>query len=713
MTIAGSLFIVREQQRLKNQLKRDGQSIASLVAKFCATPIEKFTYYIVQEVARNVEQSPGVAFCEIYDYKDESLVQVDTTIRGIPVAKKPRIVNKDILIIEEKIENDGKYLGRVEIGLNLAPVNAKINTYTIGIIASILVILVFVAAALYAFLSYNFISPVVSLSEAVKNLAKGNFVETNESRRNDEIGYLARTFNEMSKNLEQLYLNLERKVNERTTDLKEANDHLQQEIMVRRKAETELKKAKEAAEQANRYKSNFVTNISHEIRTPLNAIIGYAQILQNKTGFDPQDKKALQAIDRSGGHLLGLINDILDISKIEAGKVEIKPTNFDLSLLLRNVTSMFQLRCTEKSLVWQVVGIDISKEIPVFGDAGKLRQVLINLLGNAVKFTEKGGVVLRVTITEDNLYRFCVEDTGQGIPDSAKEQIFNPFSRMNGIENKEGTGLGLSITHRYLEIMGCKLEVLDNTPRGSRFCFTISLPPGNASSLPNNVQHRPIERLLTDRSLTALIVDDDRLSRSMLSHLLSKTNVVSDEASNGVEALKRLHKTVPDIIFLDRYMPEMDGLETIKAIKEQFGEAAPPVVMVTAAAFESENISPQELGISGMLIKPIEISQVLQCMVSVLGLTPVYTEELPETYEEEKRETALTSDDMHLSKSHYSLLVKAAEFGRISELKKLLKIIEDENGASPGLIETLNRYLEKYQLEELIDLLKKIHAYSE
>ncbi|BHH85905.1 response regulator [Desulforhopalus sp. 52FAK] len=704
MVLAGSFFLQREQLRLQSALEREGQTLATLVAKFCATPIEKFTYYIVQEVARSIEDTPGVAFCEIYNSNGDSLVLVDTTIHGKALVKKSRQTDSEVLVIVKEITKDGNSLGRVEIGLEISPIKTKITNYTYGFMASVLIILTVVAASLYVFLSRNFISPVINLSEAAKNLARGDFVETEDANRNDEIGHLAQSFNEMSKNLEQLYLDLERKVNERTADLIKTNDILEKEILVRQKTETELKEAKDAAEQANMYKSNFVAHMSHEIRTPLNAIIGYAQILLSKNGFNQQDRKALKAIDKSGSHLLGIINDILDLSKIEAGRVELKPNHFDLCLLLRNITSMFQLRCTEKSLTWQVVGLDISQVIPVYGDSGKLRQILINLLGNAVKFTDRGGVVLRIIISNQNNYRFCVEDTGIGIPDSAKDQILDPFNQMSGRNGKEGTGLGLSICQSFLVMLDSNLEVLNNTPHGSRFCFNLVLPPGKLLSPLATSQPQAITKLVTDHKLTTLIVDDDKLSRSMLAYLLNKADIDTIEAVNGVDAMKVLQKKSPDIIFLDRYMPEMDGVETIKTIQKQFGSSAPPIVMITAAAFESENLSVKEMGIAGILFKPIEIHQVLKCLSTTLNLETVTEEPVPEL-SQTPGEIELNSTELYIPEELRIKLQQAAEFGRVSELKTLLHLLKNDASVNTTLVDTIEGYLEKYQLDNILDIL--------
>lgn len=708
MLVGGSSFIVSERKRLQNEKQVQGHSLASIIAEFSVTPIKKYSFYILQEVALDVEQSQGIAFCEIYDTKGESLVQVDSTIHGERISKKPRTTGEDILIVEKTIEKDGEILGKVEIGLELAPVERAIQAYIFGFIIIALIVLITVAISISLFLYYTFISPVVALSGVVNNLAQGDFVETEITKRRDEIGDLARAFNIMSGNLKQLYENLEHKVEERTSDLAEANRQLQKEIEVRHRTEKELKTAKESAERANQYKSNFVANISHEIRTPLNAILGYAQILLGRFNFDDEDKKALEAIDRSGSHLLALINDILDLSKIEAGQIDLKPTAFDLCLLMRNVGSMFQLRCLEKNLAWEVAGVDTHQVLPVIGDVGKLRQILINLLGNAVKFTDEGGVILRIALLDNNRIRFCVEDTGEGIPDSSKENIFRPFNDISRRTGKEGTGLGLSISKTYLEMMGSSIEVLDNIPKGSRFCFELTLPKADKSTLPTEKQSPQITGLITDKPLTALVADDDMISRTMLAHLLNKIGVHTLEASDGLDALKILAEETPDIIFMDRFMPQMDGIEAIEQIHTRYGPNSVPIVMITAAVFESKQASCEELGIAGILTKPCEISQILECMADVLDLS-LKTENVSAYDSRKKSKQDISSfSGTELSEQLRDNLMTAAEFGKITELKSLYKQLESIPGVNQHFLNTFSRHLKSYQLDEITNLLKKV-----
>lgn len=707
IVVTGTIFVHNERQRLEMELRQRGEALAVLVAQFCTMPIKKYSFFIVEEVARTVEKLPGITYCEIYDSKNFSLVQVDATVRGKQVQKQKPQRGSGVLVIKTPIQFESEVLGTVEIGLYLEPVKEAIRSFTIRLGLAALVAMILVGVGISLFLHFNFINPVVHLSGVVKKMGKGDFVVTKIAKRKDEIGDLSRSFSIMSSNLKQLYGNLEKKVEERTAELARMNRQLQREIKVRQQAERDLNKAKEGAEQANKYKSNFIANMSHEIRTPLNAILGYAQILQSRSSLDYQTLRAVEAIDRSGSHLLELINDILDFSKIEAGKMELKPTSFDLCLLIRNMSSMFHLRCMEKSLTWQVVGIDVRQIVPVKGDAGKLRQILINLLGNAVKFTEKGGVVLRITTEPNSMYRFCIEDSGPGIAEEFKAQLFKPFSNIGSDRNKEGTGLGLSISSRFLEMMGGSLELLPNKPSGTRFCFSVALPFAPETSLPETNPTHKINGLLSEETITSLIVDDDNLSRTVLSALLNKCDIATIEASNGLEALNMLETEWPDIIFMDRYMPQMDGPETIKAIDRKYGSKAPPIVMITAAAFETSEEGAGVENVTDTLIKPCEISDVLKTMARVLGLEPRMQQTIDDNVVDEPDPPLSPADLMMPSMLHENMM-SAVEFGRISELKRLLKEIEENEVINPALLLALQKRLTVYDLEEIKDLLNRV-----
>lgn len=467
---------------------------------------------------------------------------------------------------------------------------------------------------------------------------------------------------------------------------------------------SELLEAKRQADIANQAKSNFVASMSHEIRTPLNAILGYTQILQNDGCIAPDDRGALNAIDRAGSHLLGLINDILDISKIEAGHVELKPESFDLSLLIRNIASMFKHRCSEKNLTWEVVGLDTTKVIPVFGDAGKLRQILINLLANAVKFTDNGSVVLRVFASNTDHYRFCIEDTGKGIPENAREEIFMPFNNLGGNSNKEGTGLGLSISKSFLTMMGSSLEILKNSPQGSRFCFEIDLPADVGFKHAAIHARKKVVGLQPARKLTALVADDDDLSRTMLVQLFNNFGIRTIEADNGRKVLRILEAgNHPDIIFIDRYMPELNGLETIARIRRQYRDNTPEIVLVTAAAMNSDSSIYANSGVAKVLLKPVDFNDVIECIGSALDIDVIYENNDEHT---ENGAPDICSADLKDAVPDEILdrLLTAVEYGNISKTKAILS---ERGDMHPQVYALIQHYLKNYQLDELQFFLEK------
>jgi two-component system, sensor histidine kinase and response regulator len=320
------------------------------------------------------------------------------------------------------------------------------------------------------------------------------------------------------------------------SDLGTAFENMAEEIQANEKdilyKKEEAEKAKEEAEKANQAKSVFLANMSHEIRTPMNAVLGYSQILLRKRGLDKETKDSIKTIDSSGRSLLALINEILDISKIESGKMELNLSDFDLNGIIDAISSMFELRCKQKQLIWTVKGF--SNPVLVKGDEAKIRQVLVNLIGNAIKFTDSGEVIFSVIALKDNCFRFDIKDTGYGIPVESQGKIFDAFQQEAEGAKKGGTGLGLAISKKQLSLMGADLLLKSDVNEGAHFYFTLNLPPSTSTPIKPSEKLDHILHLAPGHNVKALIVDDVKENRDVLSKLLAGIGVETLEGNDGV-----------------------------------------------------------------------------------------------------------------------------------------------------------------------------------
>jgi PAS domain S-box-containing protein len=392
-----------------------------------------------------------------------------------------------------------------------------------------------------------------------------------------------------------------------------------------------LEEAAAEANAANRAKSTFLSTMSHEIRTPMNAILGYVQLMLRDPSLGSDAKANLRIIGRSGEHLLSIINDVLDMSKIEAGRIEIHPTTFNLVRLLNDLAGMFTLRAQAKALKFDMI-IEGEEASYVVADEGKIRQVLINLLGNAIKFTAHGAVKLRVTLESRGSGQLWltarVEDSGMGIKDEDRKKLFEPFNQVRGAsESLQGTGLGLAITLKYAQLMGGNVTVTSHPGSGSVFLFEIPIQRGDPGvAIRRKAPRRVISLAAGQKSPRIMAVDDNPENLDWLLKLLSLIGFSVRGAENGAAAIRDWEEWHPALILMDVHMPVMDGLEAIRRIKADPRGKATIIVALTASAMDDDRRAVDQSGADDFLAKPCNEEDLLEKMRAHLDLAYRYEE---------------------------------------------------------------------------------------
>jgi len=754
----GTLLSIEQYRSLEHELQERIAIISRLAEKSLPAPMWNVDDQTLQDFMEALFTDLSVVYAE-YQIAGNSAIPSSERVHRRPefadrtwqfFETTPQFVTQQVAISLR-----GSQLGLIRFAVSTSAIQENMRTRIVIIGLETLLMILAISLTALTITRRTILRPLSALQVSADQIMREQLDEQIDTSRPDELGRLAHSFANMRDAIRAKMIDLNRineelieeimerrhieaelkrhrdhledEVQARTAELSALNEELLSEIAERKQIENALQHAKVAAENANRAKSVFLANMSHELRTPLNGILGYTQMLARYATLSDDVKNSVTTIERCGHHLLAMIDDILDLAKVEAGKLEIRLTPFHLLSLLNDVQVMIAIKAERKGLRFDIVR---EGELPEYveGDEHRLRQILLNLLGNAVKFTDHGSVTLRVGATPcgrpDNqaigrlddeqgidsgegqprgaaptiyaLY-FEIADTGIGIAPDDLVRLFMPFQQAGDMTRRaQGTGLGLAISRNLAELMGGTLNVTSKLGVGSVFRFEVALPEVAPNELRQSVNRRVIG--VNDPAPTVLVVDDIADNRDVLVRFLTRWGCHTLEAANGQEALQIALREHPDAIITDLRMPEMDGGTLIQSIRRKPALAGTIIIASSASVYQENQQHSFEFGSDAFLPKPVQADR-LSALLEQLGVAVWrYREETAPAAVPERQPCAAIPSEL------IEQMRQAVIIADIGQIERLIDTIQSIDAA---LAQTISQFAHNFEYEKILKIVTR------